>query len=137
MGDRRVKVGVGVLLTDGDKVLLGLRKGKHGGGTWSLPGGHLEYGETFGACAAREVEEETGLKVIPLEAITVHNDIFGDHHYVTVGVKADVAGGRLTNREPDRCERWEWHRLDKLPNPLFLATENILSLHKEGKFSRL
>jgi 8-oxo-dGTP diphosphatase len=118
-------------------VLLGLRKGGHGPGTWSLVGGHLENGESFGDCAIREALEETGLTIRPEAVITVSNDIFDGKHYVTIGVKATILEGTLTNREPDRCERWEWHHKDMLPEPLFHATDNILSLRKEGKFSRL
>ena len=57
------QVGVGVLILRDGKVLLGRRKGSHGAGCWSAPGGHLEFGETLEDCAAREVLEETGLKI--------------------------------------------------------------------------
>ena len=48
------RAGVGVVITRGDKVLLLPRKNVHGEGTWSTPGGHLEFGETLEACAVRE-----------------------------------------------------------------------------------
>ncbi|WP_134596929.1 NUDIX domain-containing protein, partial [Pseudomonas aeruginosa] len=38
------QVGVGVLILRDGKVLLGRRKGSHGAGCWSAPGGHLELG---------------------------------------------------------------------------------------------
>jgi 8-oxo-dGTP diphosphatase len=56
----RPQVGVGVIIVRDGKILLGLRR-SHGAGTWALPGGHLEWGETVESCARREVKEETGL----------------------------------------------------------------------------
>lgn len=56
-------LGVGVLVIENGRVLLGKRKGSHGAGTWSAPGGHLEYGESIENCAEREVLEETGLRI--------------------------------------------------------------------------
>lgn len=54
-------------------------------GTWALPGGHLEYAESFEDCAKREVLEETGLSVQDLQFLTVTNSIPpGGHHYVTI-----------------------------------------------------
>ena len=57
------RVGVGVFVVQQGKVLLGLRRGSHGSGTWGSPGGHLEHGEAILDCARREVLEETGLEV--------------------------------------------------------------------------
>ena len=50
------QVGTAMILTKGDKVLLMKRKGPHGTGTWSTPGGHLDFGETLEGCAAREAK---------------------------------------------------------------------------------
>ncbi|OAP64355.1 hypothetical protein AYL99_00327 [Fonsecaea erecta] len=57
------------------KFLLGQRLGSHGAGTWALPGGHLEFGESLEECAAREVREETGLEVDEIEFLTATNDV--------------------------------------------------------------
>jgi predicted NUDIX family NTP pyrophosphohydrolase len=51
----RQRVGVGVMVVRNGEVLFGRRRGAHGAGTWSLPGGHLEAGESVEACALREL----------------------------------------------------------------------------------
>jgi 8-oxo-dGTP diphosphatase len=47
-------------------------------GTFALPGGHLEYGESFSQCAARELFEETAIQVHEhdLVYLTAVNTIF-------------------------------------------------------------
>ncbi|KAI2915344.1 hypothetical protein CBS147343_3044 [Aspergillus niger] len=58
------RVGVGVfVINHKGQLVLGQRKSSHGAGTWALPGGHLEFNESFEDCAAREVLEETGLNM--------------------------------------------------------------------------
>lgn len=88
----RPQVGIGVLARHPitKYLLIGKRTTTHGNGTYSFPGGHLEYGEDFGACAARELMEETNLTfqeyVDDLKPVATLNNIFRDtqKHYVTI-----------------------------------------------------
>lgn len=135
-----VKIGTGVLIIRNDKVLLGKRKGSHGKGSWCLPGGHLEFGETFEKGIKREAKEETGLDVELEKIISVSNEIVYNKHFVTIGVKARIVGGEVKLREPERFEKWDWFDLNNLPNPMFIPSKividnflnkNIISEYKE------
>lgn len=124
------KVGIGVFVRKDNTILLGKRKSMtHGHGEWGLPGGHLEMGETFEACCQREVFEETGLSIRNIRKLAFTNDFFPESnlHYVTLYFTADYAGGELINKEPHKCEGWQWFWLDQLPKPLFCGVEEIIS----------
>lgn len=125
--DRSPQVGVGVIVLRDRKVLLGLRRGSHGAGTWALPGGHLEFGESVEACAARETLEETGLVVEQFRPGPFTNDVMvaEDKHYVTLFVVAQVATGEVQLREPQKCERWAWFDWSGLPEPLFQPLQTL------------
>ncbi len=57
------RVGIGVVIFKGVKVLLGERKGSHGAGGDSFTGRHLDYMESFEHCARRETKEEVGIEI--------------------------------------------------------------------------
>jgi 8-oxo-dGTP diphosphatase len=118
-----------MIFRDG-RVLLGCRRSAHGTGTWSFPGGHLEYGESWEDCARRETAEECGLALENIRFGAVTNDIFRDSgkHYVTIIMLADSPAGEPLLLEPDKLERWEWFDWDEaaLPKPLFLPLSNLL-----------
>jgi 8-oxo-dGTP diphosphatase len=83
----------------GDTVLI-VERGKGAlPGTWSLPGGHIEPGETARDAAAREVGEETGLTVTLDGLVDVHDAIFRDGdgtlraHYVLAVFRGRCAEG--------------------------------------------
>lgn len=128
----RPKVGVGVLIIDGDKILLGKRKSAHGEGYWAPPGGHLEFGESWEACAQREVLEETGLPLADVQFYAVTNDVFHEtgKHYVTIFMCASYGGEPVQNLEPEKCEGWEWFAFDHLPDKLFLSFANLMRQKK-------
>ncbi|CAJ0756515.1 22805_t:CDS:2 [Entrophospora sp. SA101] len=106
------RVGLGVFVVKDDKFLIGKRKGSHGSGTWQLPGGHLDFGESFEDCAKREVLEETNLKIknVQYQAIINMPMLSDNLHYVAIFMRGEVIdkNSMPKNMEPDKCEAWEW-----------------------------
>lgn len=124
-----VRVGVGVFIFKDGKFLMQQRQGAHGAGTWSVPGGHLEFGESFEETARREVLEETGLEITNVRFGAVTNDNFVEEgkHYVTVWMISDWKNGEPRITEPDKCLKQEWRSFDNLPSPLFLPWNQLLT----------
>jgi 8-oxo-dGTP diphosphatase len=115
----QVRVGVGAFVLkssqeslENPRFLIGKRKNAHGAGTYALPGGHLEFAETPEKCAAREVQEETGLNVTNVRFFTATNDIMqaDGKHYVTLFMVCVRENDSDLPQvlEPDKCEGWEW-----------------------------
>ena len=70
------QVGTAIIITKDDKVLLMKRQGSHSPGTWSTPGGHLDFGETLEGCAAREAKELVGVDVVEVSFLEVTKYVF-------------------------------------------------------------
>lgn len=128
--EQRPRIGVGVLVLKNGKVLMHYRKGAHGAGSWSFPGGHLEFGETLVECAKREVFEEAGIKVKNVRPAQVYTDDFfrrEGKHYITLLATADYASGKPRVLEKNYCGEWKWFEWGKFPKPLFLPLKNLLN----------
>jgi len=110
-------VGVGAVVVHAGRVLL-VRRGREPlKGRWSLPGGMLELGEDLAAGVVREVQEETGLLVEPLELIELLDRIHRDgervrYHYVIADYLCRVVSGELKAASDADDVRWveraEW-----------------------------
>lgn len=104
-------VGVGGVVIRNDCVLL-IRRGQEPlKGEWSIPGGMLELGESLKEGVKREVLEETGLNVHPLEALTVFDRVqkVGErvrYHYVIVDYVCRPTSGRLKSGSDVLDARW-------------------------------
>ncbi|HET9315972.1 MAG TPA: NUDIX hydrolase [Vicinamibacteria bacterium] len=92
-------MGVGGVVVHDGRVLL-VRRGKEPlRGRWVVPGGAVELGETLEDAVAREVREETGILVRPLEVMTVFDRIERKdgavaYHYVVVDYRCAFVSGR-------------------------------------------
>lgn len=113
--DPKVVVGTAAVVRRGHDLLLLQRGGgrlglqSDGYGTWGLPGGWLEHGETAGDGARRETEEETGLLVRPVSADGFTTDISpSGFTVVTLFVVCEYQGGEPVNAEPDKHLRVAW-----------------------------
>jgi len=93
-------------------ILLVERGGHPLKGYWSLPGGLVETGESLDAAVRREVLEETGLRVKPVEMYGVFERIMRDkrgraeYHYVLHDYVCKITGGKL--KAADDVARVEW-----------------------------
>jgi 8-oxo-dGTP diphosphatase len=123
------RVGIACVVQKEGKVLFGQRQGSHGMGSWGLPGGHLEFGESVEACASRELLEETGLKPLSLRVGPWVENLMenGQKHYITLFVFIDSFEGEPALFEPDKCKGWEWFATHSLPHPLFSPILTALS----------
>ncbi len=122
------RVGVGVFIMKDGRFLMGLRKGEHGKDTWSVPGGHVEFGETLEETSVREVMEETNLEIDNLSFGAITNDIFKEtgKHYLTIWMLSNHKSGIPRVMEKDKFIKLDWFDFNTLPSPLFLPWEELL-----------
>ena len=116
MSDRRYParpiVGVGTVVLDGDMVLMIQRGKPPRQGSWSIPGGAQELGETIREAAQREVREETGLEIEIFGLIDVVDSVRPDaddkieYHYTLIDVAAHAVGGTLMAGGDAQDCRW-------------------------------
>jgi 8-oxo-dGTP diphosphatase len=122
-------VGVSAVVVRDGKVLVGLRRGSHGEGTWAFPGGKVDPGEDPADTVRRELAEETGLLAGHVEPITWTSDVMADDglHFVTLHHCAQVTAGEPSVQEPDKVEEWRWVAWEEIPQPVFKATASLLA----------
>lgn len=103
----------------GVEVLAQLRSARtHTGGTWSVPGGAVEWGESPVDGAVREFAEETQIGAEDLEILGTHADDHGDWAYTTVIARCEGA-----EPVPDyESAQLTWTALDGLPGGPGLAS---------------
>jgi 8-oxo-dGTP diphosphatase len=142
--DKKVGVGFGVMIFKDNKVLLGRRHEDpnkadselHGEGTWTMPGGKMDFGESFEDSAFRETHEETSLKLNKdkLKLISLTNDRVPDAHFVTIGFLTDEFEGEPQVMEPDEITEWKWFSLDNLPENMFFPSKKIVKNYLANAF---
>lgn len=139
---KRVGAGFGVILVKDGKILLGMRhvdpnkadSAFRSAGEWCLPGGKLEWGESFEDGAIREVKEETGITISDPQVISVHNCKNEHAHFMTVGLVAQSWEGEARVMEPDEITKWEWFDLNDLPQERYFPSFEVIENYIQNQF---
>lgn len=134
-------IGACVILLKDNRILLGKRHNDpekadsllHGEGTWTLPGGKVDFGESLEKAARRETLEETGIQSESLKLISVTNDVKENAHFVTIGFLCKEFKGEPKVMEPEEITKWKWFDLDNLPKPMFFPSEKAIKNFKLGE----
>jgi 8-oxo-dGTP diphosphatase len=136
-GQRTANLGCEAYIVRGGRLLLGLRKGGYGSGTWGLPGGHLEFMESASTTVVRELAEEAGLQARAEDArlIAVTDDVAPDsaEHHLHLTFAVEVGDQEPRVMEPEFCAEWRWFPLDDLPVEIFPPHAKILRTLASGR----
>jgi len=143
MSYQKVGVGFGVMIKKDKQILLGKRHEDpekadsllHGAGTWTMPGGKIDFGEAFEEAAGRETMEETGIKVNQdkFKLISVSNDRVEDAHFVTLGFLCEEFEGEPKVMEPDEITQSQWFDIENVPENMFFPSRKVLDNYLAGK----
>jgi len=137
-------VGVGGVVVHRQRALLIRRGCEPLKGAWSIPGGMLELGEELTEGVRRELKEETGLDVEPLEIVAAFDRITREgkrvkYHYVIVDYVCRLRGGKLKPSSDVTDARWarreempEYH-LSEMATKVILKSFEFFERQKERK----
>ena len=108
-----VELTVLCLIQDGDKILLQNRVKKDWKG-YTLPGGHVEPGESFVDAVKREMKEETGLDIINPKLAGIKQFPIEDGRYIVLLFKTEQFSGEVVSSEEGKMEWVSRNRLSEI-----------------------
>ena len=107
---------VDCVIFDDESVLLIRRLNEPHKGSFALPGGFVDIGETVEQAMLREAKEETGLDITDYELVGVYSDPARDtrRHTVSIAYLAiDFAGTPIAGDDAESVEFIkEWHKAE-------------------------
>lgn len=131
-----IGVGVGALIfNDEGKFLITLRgpKAKNERGTWEIPGGKVEFGESIEQAIKREIMEEHGIEIEVKELLQVADHIIPDEkqHWVSPTLICEIVSGKPVIKEPEKCSEIRWVSLEEAQQlPLSIVTKSDIEVLK-------
>lgn len=110
-------------------VLIYRKNPPHG---WAIPGGYVDYGESFESCAVREAFEETALKVKLLRQFHTYSDPLRDerqHNISTVFIAKAESGEPKASSDAEKIGVFT---KETLPRPIVFDHPGILEDYFSG-----
>ncbi|MBI2074498.1 MAG: NUDIX domain-containing protein [Candidatus Levybacteria bacterium] len=141
-----IGVGIGAVIINREgKVFLEFRgkKARNEKAKWACPGGGLEFGESMKDSIVREMKEEYGFEIEPLEQMDAIDHIIPKEkqHWIAIGYLCKVKRGTPKILEPEKCEKIGWFTIEEMAKmPLAIPTKHrLMGLRKKylGKLKKL
>ncbi len=123
------RVGCGVVVLRGGKLLLLKRVNDPEAGAWGLPGGKVDWMEPAAVSAARELMEETGVEAGPMTLLCAadHIDPAAGEHWLAPIYLAKASTGEAVRLEPTKHSDVGWFDPANPPEPLTLTCRAALA----------
>lgn len=101
--------GAAAIVVQEDKLLMIKSKDT---GSWSVPSGGLEAGESPEAACLRETFEETGFQVRVKQLVNIKNVAIAEYDVTTHYYLCEIVGGQITYHDPDdSIEEIDWKKI--------------------------
>lgn len=121
-----------IIKNENNEILLCKRNKKFGFGEWELPGGHLEFQESFEQNLERECKEELGINVKVGKLVSVATNMKYGNHYIIFTFLSKSYQAKPVHKEPHEHSEINWFSLDKLPNKLFISPKYAIDDYLSG-----
>jgi len=132
-----IGVSVGALIVNEKGELFLTKRGQHATnerGTWEIPGGKVQFGETLEDAVKREMKEEYGVDIMLAYQFPAQNHFIPDEkqHWVPTNFLCRIEENQAPKiMEPDKCDEIGWFSLDSLPSPLSIITKLDIAQYKK------
>ncbi|MES2668576.1 MAG: NUDIX domain-containing protein [Patescibacteria group bacterium] len=127
-----------LFLRKGDQILLARRRNTgYQDGNYAVPAGHLDAGEMPTEALVREVKEEIGIDINPVDAKLVHTSFRPKHD--ETGDRVDYYfevrkwGGEVENLELGKCDDIRWINIDDLPENMTPHVRVAIEMAEAGQ----
>lgn len=132
-----IGVGVGAAIINQDKKLFITKRGekaKNERGKWEIPGGSVEFGETFIQAIIREMREENDCEIEVVDLLGIFDHIIADEkqHWVAPTYICKIKSGEPKILEPEKCAGIGWFTIEEAQSlDLSIVTKHDIELLKE------
>ena len=132
-GKDYIGVGCGAfIINENGQLLLQQRNKEPEKGFWSIPGGKVEWMETFEDAVKREVKEECNVEVNVEKLLGICDHIVKqeNQHWVSPSFLCKIKQGEPKIMEPSKHTDMKWFNMDKLPKNITITTQHAVKLYK-------
>jgi len=128
-----IGIGCGAIIVNNQNEILLVKRSINSRtepGTWSRPGGEVEFSEKIEDAVKREIKEETNIDIKVIDLLEVSQVVTSESHWIAFGYLAEAISNKVINTEPQKHDEVAWFSLNNLPENLNQYTKNSIEKYK-------